>query len=238
MRPIKKLLKLESVHRILCWLGACFIRLVYLTSRWTVVGGETPRRFWNQGQPFILAFWHGRIMMLPYCWKRGMAMHLLISQHRDGQLIARIVGTFGVGTVVGSTTHGGRAALRALLKALKARGCVGITPDGPRGPRMRAGGGIASIARLSGAPIIPVTYSTNRKRILSTWDRFLVAWPFSRGVMIWGDPIHVPRDADKRALESASQKVEDSLNAITEKADRLCGGETVEPAPTTGDSPP
>ncbi len=238
MRPIKRVLSFESVRRILSWLGAYYIRLVYLTGRWTVMGGETPRRFWDRGQPFILAFWHSRIMMLPYCWNSGTAMHLLISQHRDGRLIARIVGTFGIGTVAGSTTHGGGAALRALVRALKAGDCVGITPDGPRGPRMRAGGGIANIARLSGAPIIPVTYSTSRKRILSTWDRFLVALPFARGVMIWGDPIHVPRDADRTALESARQLVEDSLNAITEDAERLCGGETVEPAPIAGDQQP
>ncbi|MEE9544701.1 MAG: lysophospholipid acyltransferase family protein [Rhodospirillales bacterium] len=228
----------ESVRRILSWLGACYIRLVYLTGRWTVMGDETPRRFWDQGEPFILAFWHGRIMMLPYCWNRGTAMHLLISRHRDGRLIARIVGTFGIGTVAGSTTHGGRTALRALVKALKAGDCVGITPDGPRGPRMRASSGIVSIACLSGAPIIPVTYSTSRKRILSTWDRFLVVWPFARGVLVWGDPIHVPRDADETALESARRQVEDALNAITEEAERLCGGETVEPMPVAGDSPP
>ena len=238
MRPIKRVLSFEAVRRILSWLGAYYIRLVYLTGRWTVMGGETPRRFWDRGQPFILAFWHSRIMMLPYCWNPGTAMHLLISQHRDGRLIARIVGTFGIGTVAGSTTHGGRAALRALVKALKAGDCVGITPDGPRGPPMRAGGGIVGIARLSGAPIIPVTYSTNRKRILSTWDRFLVAWPFARGVLVWGDPIHVRRDADETALESARRQVEDALNAITEEAERLCGGEAVEPMPAAGDSPP
>jgi hypothetical protein len=103
---------------------------------------------------------------------------------------------------------------------------------------VRAGGGIVGIARLSGAPIIPVTYSTNRKRILSTWDRFLVAWPFARGVLVWGDPIHVRRDADDEALESARRQVEDTLNAITEEAERLCGGEAVEAMPAAGDSPP
>ncbi len=236
MTPFKKVLHNDTVRRVLCWLGAQYIRLAYATGRWTVVGGESPRRFWDDGKPFILCFWHGRLLMMPYCWDRRRPISMLISRHPDGQIIARTVGHFGIDTVAGSTTRGGAAALRTMLRALKTGGYVGITPDGPRGPRLRAGDGAVIVARLSGAPIIPATYGISRRRVLGTWDRFIFALPFGRGVLMWGDPIHVDRGADADALETARRQVEDGLNAITAEADRLCGCTPVEPAPVAGEA--
>ena len=96
---------------------------------------------------------------------------------------------------------------------------------------MRASDGIISVARLSGAPIVPVTFSASRRKILKTWDRFVVPLPFSRGVFLWGEPILVARDADDAAQEAARRRVEDSLNALTDEADRICGAEAVPPDP-------
>ena len=236
MAPFKKTLRNDTVRRVLCWLGAQYIRLAHATGRWTVVGDQIPRRFWDAGKPFILCFWHGRLLMMPYCWDRRRPISVLISQHPDGQILARTVGHFGIDTVAGSTTRGGASALRALLKTLKAGAYVGITPDGPRGPRMRAGDGVITVARPSGAPIVPVAYGINRRRVLGTWDRFGLALPFGRGVLVWGDPIHVPRDADADARETARRQVEDRLNAVTAAADRLCGCTPVEPAPVAGET--
>ncbi len=231
MGMVKALTKSESVRSALCWLGAQYIRLVFATGRWQVVGGELPASLWNQGKPFILAFWHGRILMMPYCWRRSVPIHMLISQHRDGQIIARTVSHFGIRTVSGSSSKGGSAALRGLLKALKGGQCVGITPDGPRGPRMRASDGIVQVARLSGAPIIPCSFSARRRKVMPSWDRFVLALPFSSGAFVWGRPIEVPPDASSDALEAARAAVEAGLNAITDEADRLMGLEPVEPAP-------
>jgi len=227
----KRILRSDAVRRVLCWLGAQYIRLVHATGRWSVVRGDIPRAFWDRGEPFILCFWHGRLLMMPYCWDHGVAIHMLISQHRDGQLIARTVGHFGVHTIVGSTRRGGAAGLRSMLKTLREGSCVGITPDGPRGPRMRASDGIASVARLAGVPIIPATFAVDRRKVLGTWDRFVVAWPFARGVLVWGEPIAVARDADKAAQEAVRARVEAALNAITAEADALVGAAAVEPAP-------
>ena len=168
--------------------------------------------------------------MMPDCWNRRHIIHMLISQHRDGQLIANTVGHFGIQWATGSSSRGGAAALRNMVKVLENGEWVGITPDGPRGPRMRASDGIVSVARLSGVPIIPATYSVNRGRILTSWDRFLVAWPFGRGVIVWGEPIYVARNADADAVEAARCQIEDELNRITREADQLTGRNPVEPA--------
>ena len=234
MRTFDKVLRNGRVRRILCWLAAQYIRLAYVSGRWTVRGAGIPARLWDEGRPFILCFWHGRLSMMPCSWRSGIPIHMLISHHRDGQLIADTVSHFGIRTVAGSTRHGGSGALRAMLRTLKGGEAIGITPDGPHGPRMRASNGITTLARLSGVPIVPATFSIDKRRVLSTWDRFIVPWPFGRGVIVWGDPIDVPRDADDQALEAARQRVEDSLNAITAEADRLCGTVPVEPEAVAG----
>jgi len=226
----KRIGKSEGLRGLLCWLGSLYIRLAYATGRWQVVGGETANRLWDQGQPFILAFWHGRILMMPKVWRGTVPIHMLISQHRDGQLIARTVSHFGIDTVAGSSTRGGTAALRSMLKFLKSGECVGITPDGPKGPRMRASGGIVNVARMAGVPILPATFATSRRRLLGSWDRFAVALPFSRGVFVWGDAITVPKTATAEELDALRLAVEAGLNAITVEADRRVGQGTPEPA--------
>lgn len=236
MGMVKALTKRDGVRRLLCWLAAQYIRLVFLSGRWEVVNGEVPTAYWDRGAPFILAFWHGRIMMMPYCWRRRQPINMLISQHRDGQIIARTVSHFGIDTIAGSTSKGGMAALRSMLKALKSGQCVGITPDGPRGPRMRASDGIVQLARLSGRPVIPCTFAATRRRVLGSWDRFILPLPWGRGVFVWGQPITVPADASPAALENLRRAIEDDLNALTERADRQLGHQPIEPAPVAAAS--
>ncbi|MFQ5955574.1 MAG: lysophospholipid acyltransferase family protein [Kiloniellales bacterium] len=214
-----------------CWLVSLYIRLVYATGRWRYLGTETRDRMAEAGAPFILCFWHGRILMMPYAWRRRDQVHMLISAHIDGQLIARTVGHFGIKTIAGSSSKGGGEAIRAMLKVLRNRQWVGITPDGPRGPRMRASAGIVTVARMAGVPIIPITFGAARSRTLGSWDRFSIPLPLCRGVFIWGPPIEVAHDADEAAQERARRRVEEELNRITWEADRLCGRPAVEPAP-------
>ncbi|MCG8511671.1 MAG: lysophospholipid acyltransferase family protein [Rhodospirillales bacterium] len=223
MKLAKRIFGNDKVRRVLCWLGARYIRFVLFTCQWSTVRGEIARDLWDRGEPFIACFWHARLLMMPACWDYSVPIYMLHSEHRDGMLIAHTVRHFGVRNVFGTTKKGGGKALRTFLRALKEGGCVGITPDGPHGPGFQVSDGIIGIARLSGAPIVPITYAVSRRKVLNTWDRLVVALPFGRGVYVWGEPIHVARDADAAALEAARRQVEDGLNAITEEADRLVG---------------
>lgn len=231
MTRLRRLSESGIGHAALCWLASLHIRAVRALGRWRVVRRDIPRRLWDEGRPFILCFWHGRLLMMPYCWDRRVPIHMLISRHRDGQIIARTVAHFGIDTVAGSSSRGGSAALRALVRLLKSGRCVGITPDGPRGPRMRASSGIVNVARLSGAPVVPVSFSAAPRTLLKSWDRFLVAWPFGRGVFVWGEPVTVAPHASPDEMEAARALIEERLNAVTTEADRLCGHVPVEPAP-------
>ena len=220
---LKRLGEDTAVRRASAWLVAGYVRLIYRLGSWTTHGGEHPTALWDRGTPFILAFWHGRLMMIPRTWPSRAAMNILTSHHRDGDLSARAIAHFGLNSVPGSSRKGGSAALRTLVRAIAEGQCAGIAPDGPHGPAMRASDGIIALARLSGAPIIPVSCSASRRRILNTWDRFLVPLPFASGVFVWGKALAVPRDADPAACETARGELEAQLNALTDEADRLCG---------------
>jgi len=217
---------------------ALYVRLVFLTGRWQIIGEEHAARFWNGGGPFVGCFWHGRLLMMAPAWRtRAQTMTMVISRHRDGEIIARAMRHFGVGAAHGSTAKpgttdkGGTDAVRQMLKIAKAGNCVGITPDGPRGPRMRVAAGIVQIARMTGLPIVPATFSARRRKVMSSWDRFIVALPFSSGVILWGKPIPVPRDLDAPGIEAKRLEVEQALNDLTAEADRLCGHDPIEPGP-------
>lgn len=222
---VKRILKSDGVRRVLCRAAALYIRLVWATGRWTVE--NAPTRYWDSGETFVLAFWHGHIMMMVYSWTPRRQMNMLISQHRDGQLIADTVAPFGIRSIAGSSSKGGAGALRQMVKLLKGGEYVGITPDGPRGPRMHASEGVVATARMAGVPVIPCAFSCRRRKQARSWDRFQIALPLSRGVILWGEPIPVPRDAD---LEAKRAEVEAALTALTHEAERRMGHPPTPPA--------
>lgn len=234
MAALKTVLRSPVLVGALCWLGAAYIRLLWWTGRWRVIGAETPRGLWDRGKPFVGVFWHGRLLMMPCSWDYRNPIHMLISAHRDGQLISRTVGYFGIRTIAGSTRRGGTGALRAMLGALNRGECVAITPDGPRGPRMRVSVGVVNLARLAAVPVVPVTFGATSRRVMKSWDRFVVALPFCRGVIIWGEPVSIARDATEDEVERARQDVEDELNRISAEADRMCNVAPVHPAAPPG----
>jgi lysophospholipid acyltransferase (LPLAT)-like uncharacterized protein len=231
---LRQFVRSDWLRRVLCYAIHLHIRFVYATNRWSVEGAEHPRRLRENGQPFILAFWHGRLMMIPMAWRRLAPIHMLISSHRDGRIIADAVAHFGVQSVAGSTSRGGTAALRAMVKHLAAGDCVGITPDGPSGPAMVASSGIVNVARLARAPIVPIVFASSRRKVLRTWDRMHVAGPFGRGVFIWGEPIHVEHDLDEAAVERARQRIEQVMNDMTALAESRVGHGTAQPATPAG----
>jgi len=240
-RWARRVLRSDGLRRLLCWAVHLYIRFVYATNRWTVEGAEIPRRLRREGRPFILAFWHGRLLMIPMAWQRLAPMHMLISAHRDGRIIADSVTYFGVQSIAGSTRRGGSAALRAMLKRLGDGDCVGITPDGPRGPATVASAGIVNVARLAGVPIVPIVFATTRRRVLATWDRFHLALPFGRGLFLWGEPIDIARDLDDDDIDRARLLVEGRMNRLAEDADRRLGHATAVRCSTNSvlrDAPP
>lgn len=208
-----------------------YMRLVRISGRWRIVGAEKASKLAEDGQPLIVVFWHGRMMMTPFGWRHSNRVHVLSSAHRDGQIASRTMGHFGVRPVFGSTKRGGAGALLRLGKILRDGDIVAIAPDGPRGPRMRASAGAVHLARLAGAKIIPLTFSARASHVFSSWDRFMLPLPFCRGVILWGTPMEVARDADTAMLESSRKLLEQSLTELTCRADKMTGQAAIGPAP-------
>lgn len=230
MSFIKRISKLNIFRFFACFIIAQYIRLVRYTGRWEIRSHPESNAMLENCRPFIFCFWHGRLLMMPYGWQYRKLARMLISQHRDGLLISQTVAHFGIKTISVSSKQSGFQALYSIIKLLKKGEHTGFTPDGPRGPRMRVHPGIIQAAKLSNVPIIPVSYSARRRKVLRSWDRFVFPLPFSGGVILHGAPIIVPPRASKAEMEIARCALEDSLNELTAECDYLCGHESIEPA--------
>lgn len=198
-------------------LGAAGVRLLGLTLR---VRREEAAvaPLWREGTPSIYAVWHGRILLLPYLygWRRA---RVLASRSNDGDLVSRFVQCFGLEAVRGSSSRGGAEALRLLARSLGQGRDAVVVPDGPRGPRETVKPGLVALARLSGAPIVPIALGASRAWRLRSWDEFNIPKPFARCVVRFGDPIRVPARADRAAQEAARKDVEAALRALSWRVD-------------------
>lgn len=192
------------------------IKLLASTMKIETLHEERVRPFWDNDERFILAFWHGRLLMMPLCYK-GKRIKLLISQHKDGELLAKAMERFGYSAIRGSTTRGGAQAMREMVKAIRESDSdIAITPDGPRGPRHVVQDGVIALARLSGVPIIPVTFGSSKKKVFGSWDTFNLPYPFSRGAFLWGEPFYVRKEDD---LETKKKDMEERMREMTEFVD-------------------
>lgn len=189
--------------------AALLIRLLHASMRIETIGEEHPAGFWRQGKNVILAFWHDQLLLMVLGY-RGPGAKILISASRDGELIARTMRFFGQEAVRGSSSQGGRAAFRAMLKLAEEKVDLVFTPDGPRGPRHELKDGVVQLARMTGLPVIPMAFVASAGHRFGSWDRFLLPRPFARGVYAFGEPVHYSRaegaERFRLRLESAMQE--------------------------------
>ncbi len=194
---------------------AGFIRMLALTLRYRL---EDPQGILGRdpGQPRIWAFWHNRILMMPYLYERfcpGRRMLMMVSRSRDGEFITRIMNRFGIDGARGSSSRGGSDALRELLRELErpqARD-IGITPDGPRGPRAKVQDGVLGLAASSGRPIYPVTARYSRHWELPSWDRFQIPQPGAVCRVMIGPAVAAPKSLEPSELDRVRGELERAL---------------------------
>jgi lysophospholipid acyltransferase (LPLAT)-like uncharacterized protein len=198
-------------------LAALALRL--LTSTLRVQREEAAvQPLWRAGASAIYVAWHGRILLLPclYGWRRA---RVLASPSRDGDVVTRFVTRFGLEAVRGSSSRGGAEALRLLARSLRDGRDVVVVPDGPRGPRETVKGGVVALARLSGAPIVPMALGASAEWRLGSWDEFRIPKPFAHCIVRFGEPIRVEGNAGRAALEAARKEVEAALRALSWRVD-------------------
>lgn len=194
--------------------GGVALQALGRTWRYQIRGGEHLAALRLHGSPFIFSLWHGQL--LPLIWHhRNQHVSILVSEHRDGEIIARVAQSIGYRLIRGSSTRGGERALLALARELKAGAEVAVTPDGPRGPARSYAPGALIAAQRSGAAILPITAHVDRAWHLSSWDRFIIPKPFANVTVAYGAPVYVEA-GNSRAAASAAPHLQTAM-ADTEK---------------------
>ncbi len=195
---------LAVVYYVLIW-------FVYFTSKKNISGLETLKKYAKK--PAIFVFWHGRTMMLsPVIALNRVRGYAIADPRRDGRAIAKMEKLFGLRTLYGSSARGGVSVLKRGINILNSgRFCLALSPDGPRGPSMRFHDGALYFAKMTGAPIIPVCYSSSRPWFLNRWDRYLLTKPFSIIAGTVGNPIFIDRKTKTSEFEKIRKTLEDIM---------------------------
>lgn len=197
--------------------GGLALRMLALTWRIREVNGDVVRRLRADRQPIIFAFWHGR--MLALLWKhRNEGASVLISEHKDGELVARAALALGYRTVRGSSFRGAERALLGMIRVVESGGDVAFTPDGPRGPAETFAPGALIVAQRTGAPIVLVTSAARRAWRLRSWDGFRIPKPFARVTIAYGDPLYITSPTARAASDEAP-RVQALLRELTARID-------------------
>lgn len=195
-------------------LGGVLLRMLARTWRIRFVNREPVTAMRRAGQPYILALWHGEL--LPLLWtNRRQEITVLISEHGDGEIVARVALSLGYHTVRGSTSRGGGRALLGMSRAIEEDRRVGaFTPDGPRGPAHTFAPGALIVAQRTGAPVVTMAAGASRAWRLKSWDSFLIPKPFARVTVAYGDPVVVDAATARKAAEQTA-RFETLLNATS-----------------------
>ncbi len=208
---IRKILK--STFVIKCLSVVIYIYAIFAgkTTKWNVKGIDTLIKDTKNSNAIIVG-WHSRTTMLPFFWNKYIKLRLtaLVSPHQDGQIIAHFLRRFGIKPINGSTNENARQGALMLMRELIAGSSLFISPDGPRGPRMRMKNSPIYFAQKSGKPIYCVCFSTNKALVFEkAWDKTMILLPFGKGVFYVSEPIFVPKELTDDEFEQYRKKVED-----------------------------
>lgn len=205
-KPLKK----RFIEAFGILLVTLFQRFTLLTSRKVFLGREVVTDLIKDNQPFIFGIWHCNVYMSPILY-RGMDVYVLISKSKDGDLIDRVVKSFGNRSIRGSTSRGGTGALKAMIRVARQNSRLAFTPDGPRGPALEVQQGIIATASACGIPIVPAHYESTRQKIAKSWDSHRIPLPFGTLINSFGEPIYIPRELDTDTFEKYRKLVEEKL---------------------------
>jgi lysophospholipid acyltransferase (LPLAT)-like uncharacterized protein len=233
----KAILKSPAVQTALGRVLGWYMLLVGWTTRWEFVDRRFAEEIWASSGPAVGCFWHRHIIQAHVGWRmspfrsdRRRAM-VMISRSKEGGVVAEATETVGASSIRGSSSKGALEATRQALRHMNGGGDAVLTPDGPRGPRMRMGLGAVALARQKGAPLIGFAWSIRHSHVAMSWDRQILPPPFSRGVYVWTRPFHISKDASAEEMEATRAAFEAEMIRISNEADRRAGVEIVGPDP-------
>ena len=222
---IKYFSSFRLIQTLISLIGSIYVLTVYKTSKVNLKNRKKIENLLERKESFIYSFWHDQLLMCPLTWQSNSSIKVLISKHRDGDIIAQLISNLGFEAIRGSThktnkikNKGGLLSARKMIKSLKNGISIGISPDGPKGPRHKVSEGILSISRLSKSVILPVGIGFKKKWVLNTWDKFIIPKPFNEITVVWGDPISaITNDKNNHQFKI---KLESKMNNLTAQANK------------------
>ena len=214
---MKKIIKLKFIQHLLSIIAAIYIFLVRITSNIQIINLKIPKNYWDNRKPFILAFWHSQLMMISFTWTNKYKINIIASNHSDGRFGA-LVGRFFKLNNIPRSSKNSNASLKIIYKLVKNNEYIGITPDGPRGPKEKIKEGLVSLIKKTGVPIIPLSYSAKFKIKFRSWDNFIFVTPLNKFVAVWGNPISFNQS---KSLTYNLDEIEKELHRVTLLSDNL-----------------
>jgi lysophospholipid acyltransferase (LPLAT)-like uncharacterized protein len=214
----------------------CLVKAVFLTYRIEIVKSPEIDKIEYSGKPLIYVFWHGRLFPMAIINQKNRNIYAIISRHGDGEIIANFMRFLGVKTIRGSSNRpnpkkkyaklknkGGVKVIMDSIKVIEQGDSIVLTPDGPKGPRYSYKPNSIKIASLTGAPIIPLSFSGSFVKIFKSWDKFVLPLPFAKVKFTYGDAHYIPKVENNEDLNIYAQRIENNLNEITSKLDKEFG---------------
>ena len=235
---MKSLLKSDVMQDVIAGTLVGYLKFCYGTTKWQVEGLPEVEAIWDAQCPVVLMFWHQRLHLGHASWPhdRGQAVCVLASMSKSGDVSMKINTRFGYHSIRGSSAKksdpskdkGGAQAFRGLIRWIRGEKggpgrCVAMTPDGPRGPARVMTEGSIKLSQMGNAPMVVLGQSTKNYIQLKSWDRMRLPLPFTKGAMVWQVLPAVAADADEAEIEHQRRLSEETLNAVTARADQLLG---------------
>lgn len=217
---VKKFFRQPWLQNLIPRLAWIYLRIITKGLKYQIQGEENMKKFTDQGQPVILACWHGGLVV-PMYYLRNKGIYVLSSTHRDSEYLAWILQRFGWRLVKGSTGRGGAKAFIEMMHKVQEGNLVSMTPDGPTGPAKQLKPGLLQLAAKTGAPIVPLGVSAYPCKKLKTWDSFLLPAKGAKAAIIFGQPFWIEKKLSSEEMAEKSGEVEKLLTNLEEEAEKL-----------------
>ena len=215
MNIIKKFSKNPIGQKIIGYIVFLITKSIFHSIRWNCLSKGDKDKIFKEKQPYIFCCWHNRLFLGPYLLPQNQKINALQSTHSDGMMTAIIFKLMKINIIFGSSKKSGAKAFFDMVKSIKNGESIAITPDGPKGPKQKVKDGLIKLGQVTGAPIVPLVWYTKKNTRVNSWDNFIIPYPFSKGVYLFGKPIYINRKLNLNEFKQTRQKVEDELNNLT-----------------------
>ena len=222
MRIIKRFSKTRFGQKFIGFLFYLITKIIFLSIRWKFYNEDQKSNIFNVDNQYIFCCWHNRLFLGPHLLPRNRIINALQSSHSDGMITSIAFKYLGMNVILGSSMKGGMQAFRKMVKCIQNGESIAITPDGPKGPKESVKEGIIKLAQITGAPIVPLVWTTKKFKLIDSWDHFVIPFPFSKGIYTFGKPIYIDKKISENDFEILRLEVENEIKRLTKLINYEC----------------